>query len=335
MISDELNGQFRSSCEVPVATSMMPAANIPNPREPRTLQLAMRLSLAVGFLMLGTKVFAYWMTGSAAILADAAESVVHVVAVSFAAYSLWLSRKPPDPSHLYGHDRIAFFSAGFEGAMIVLAAVYIVFESIHRLIAGPKLENLGGGALLILAAGLINGALGGYLVWVGKKHGSLIVEADGSHVLTDCLTSFGVLAGLSLTMLTGWLRFDPMVAILVAVDILWMGSKLIRQSVGGLMDEVDPLTQARIRRLLVEMTSAAGVEFHGLRHRNAGNTNWVEFHLLFPKDTSLESAHALATRIEERIQQDSTMRTEVISHLETLEDHHAVHSRGHFEKLDE
>ena len=313
----------------------MAAVHITPPNESRAPQLAMRLSLAVGFLMLATKVFAYWMTGSAAILSDAAESVVHVVAVSFAAYSLWLSRKPPDPSHLYGHDKIAFFSAGFEGAMIVLAAVYIVYESIRRLIAGPKLENLGAGALLVLAAGLINGALGGYLVWVGRRHRSLILEADGRHVLTDCLTSFGVLVGLSLTMLTGWLRFDPMVAILVAVDILWMGSKLIRQSIGGLMDEVDPITQAQIRRLLVEITREAGVEFHGLRHRNAGNTNWVEFHLLFPKNTSLESAHSLATKIEERIQQDSTMRTEVISHLETLEDHHEVHRRGHFEKFDE
>ena len=250
-------------------------------------------------------------------------------------YSLWLSRKPPDPSHLYGHDKIAFFSAGFEGAMIVLAAFYIVYVSIHRLIAAPKLENLGAGALLVLVAGLVNGALGGYLVWVGKKYGSMILEADGKHVLTDSLTSLGVLVGLSLTILTGWLRFDPMVAILVALDILWMGSKLIRQSIGGLMDEVDPTTQAQIRRLLIEMTSEAGVEFHGLRHRNAGNTTWVEFHLLFPKHTSLESAHSLATKIEERIQQDSRMRTEVTSHLETLEDHHDVHSRGHLEKFDE
>jgi cation diffusion facilitator family transporter len=314
---------------------MMAAANIPNPQESRAPQLAMGVSLAVGFFMLGTKVLAYGMTGSAAILSDAAESVVHVVAVSFAAYSLWLSRKPPDPSHLYGHDKVAFFSAGFEGAMIVLAAFYIVYESIRRLIVGPKLENLGAGALLVLVAGLINGALGGYLLWVGKKHGSLILAADGRHVLTDCLTSLGVVVGLGLTILTGWLRFDPIVAILVALDILWMGSKLIRQSIGGLMDEVDPATQAQIRRLLVEMTSEAGVEFHGLRHRNAGNTNWVEFHLLFPKNTSLESAHSLATKIEERIQQDSTMRTEVISHLETLEDHHEVHRRGHFEKFDE
>ena len=313
----------------------MMAADIRNPPESRPPKLAMRVSLAVGFLMLGTKVVAYWMTGSTAILSDAAESVVHVVAVSFATYSLWLSRKPPDRSHLYGHDKVAFFSAGFEGAMIVLAAFYIIYVSIQRLITGPKLENLGTGALLVLVAALVNGALGGYLVWVGKKHGSMIVEADGAHVLTDCLTSLGVLVGLGLTMLTGWRRCDPIVAIFVALDILWMGSKLVRQSIGGLMDEVDPIAQAQIRQLLVEMSSDAGVEFHGLRHRNAGNTNWVEFHLLFPKDTSLESAHALATKIEERIQQDAAMRTEVITHLETLEDHHEIHRRGHFEKFDE
>ena len=311
------------------------AADIPNPQKSRAPQLAMQLSLAVGFLMLATKAYAYWMTGSAAILSDAAESVVHVVAVSFAAYSLWFSRRPPDSSHPYGHDKIAFFSAGFEGAMIVLAAFYIVYESIHRLIVGPKLENLGAGTVLVLVAGLINGALGGYLVWVGKKHGSLIIEANGRHVLTDCLTSLGVVVGLGLTILTGWLRFDPIVAILAALDILWMGSKLIRQAIGGLMDEVDPATLNHIRQILVEMTSEAGVGFHGLRHRNAGNTNWVEFHLIFPKGTSLESAHALATKIEERIRQDSTMKTEVSSHLEPLEDHHAVHTRDHIEKFDE
>jgi cation diffusion facilitator family transporter len=311
------------------------AADIPNPQKSRAPQLAMQLSLAVGFLMLATKAYAYWMTGSAAILSDAAESVVHVVAVSFAAYSLWFSRRPPDSSHPYGHDKIAFFSAGFEGAMIVLAAFYIVYESIHRLIVGPKLENLGAGTVLVLVAGLINGALGGYLVWVGKKHGSLIIEANGRHVLTDCLTSLGVVVGLGLTILTGWLRFDPIVAILAALDILWMGSKLIRQAIGGLMDEVDPATLNHIWQILVEMTSEAGVGFHGLRHRNAGNTNWVEFHLIFPKGTSLESAHALATKIEERIRQDSTMKTEVSSHLEPLEDHHAVHTRDHIEKFDE
>ena len=313
----------------------MSATDITNSPKAQQLQLAMRFSLVAGFFMLATKALAFGMTGSAAILADAAESVVHVVAVSFAAYSLWLSRKPPDPTHHYGHDKIAFFSAGFEGAMIVLAAVFIIYKSIHRLITVPPLENLGAGALLVLVAGVINGALGGYLLWLGKKHGSLIIEADGRHVLTDCLTSFGVLVGLGLTIITGWRRFDPIVALLIALQILWMGSKLIRQSIGGLMDEVDPASRAQIRQLLNDMTSEAGVQFHGLRHRNAGNTTWVEFHLLFPKDTSLESAHSLATRIEERIQQEAKTSTEVISHLEPLEDHRKVHSHGHFEKFDE
>ena len=193
---------------------------------------------------------------------------------------------------------------------------------------------MGAGALLVLAAGILNGALGGYLVWVGRKHGSLILEADGKHVLTDCLTSFGVIVGLGLTILTHWPRLDPIVALIVAVQILWMGMKLIRRSVSGLMDEVDPAIQDRIQQTLNEMTSEAGVEYHGLRHRNAGNTIWVEFHLLFPKATSLESAHALATSIEERIETVSAMRMEVISHLETLEDHHAVHHHQHFEKVE-
>lgn len=304
-------------------------------KEAKRLRLAMRLSLAVGFLMLGMKLFAYFITGSVAILSDAAESVVHVVAVSFAAYSLWPSMQPPDRSHHYGHDKIAFFSAGFEGAMIVLAAVYIVYLSVHKWLVGLRLENLGKGTLLTLAAGLINGGLGGYLIWVGKKHRSLILEANGKHVLTDSWTSFGVVAGLGLALWTGWLALDPLLAILVALNILWTGGKLMRQSVGGLMDEVDPEIESRLRQLLAEMTSQEGVEFHGLRHRNAGSTVWVEFHLLFPKGTSLESAHALATRIEERIAQALGMRAEVISHLETLEDHAEVHARQHFERFPE
>jgi len=297
------------------------------------LTLPMRLSLGVGFLMLATKVFAYWLTGSAAILSDAAESVVHVVAVSFAAYCLWLSSKPADRSHYYGHDKISYFSAGFEGGMIVLAAFYIIYVSVQKWIAGLRIEHLGAGTLLVLAAGLVNGALGGYLVWMGRKHHSLILVANGKHVLTDCWTSLGVIVGLSLALVTGWLHFDPIVAILAALNILWSGGKLMRQSVGGLMDEVDLETETRLRELLNEMTSKLGIEYHGLRHRNAGTTIWVEFHLLFAKGIPLEMAHAQATQIEERIAREFGMRTEVITHLETLEDHHEVHTHEHYEQL--
>jgi cation diffusion facilitator family transporter len=311
---------------------MLPAKTL-SEQDAESLKLPMRLSLLVGFFMLATKVFAYWITGSAAILSDAAESVVHVVAVSFAAYSLWLSLKPADRSHLYGHDKITFFSAGFEGAMIVLAAVYIIFVSIQKWIAGLELQNLGTGTVLVLVAGLINGGLGWYLVRVGKKRGSLILEANGKHVLTDCWTSLGVIVGLTLTLLTGWLPFDPIFAIFVALNILWTGGNLIRKSVGGLMDEVDAETEARILRVLREATEEAGIQFHGLRHRNAGTRIWVEFHLLFRGDISLEAAHAAATRIEERIERELGARAEVISHLETLEDHDRVHAREHYKEL--
>jgi cation diffusion facilitator family transporter len=293
---------------------------------------AMRLSLAVGFFMLASKIAAYWMTGSAAIFSDAAESVVHVVAVSFAVYSLWLSFKPPDRTHLYGHDKISFFSAGFEGAMIVMAAVYIIYVAVQKWMAGLKLEHLGLGTGLIVLASLINGALGFFLIAMGKKHRSLILEANGRHVLTDCWTSIGVVIGLTMAMLTGWLEFDPLVAILVSLNILWSGGQLIRRSIGGLMDEVDPV-EARLKKAVDALTLQHGLQYHGLRHRSTGNTLWVEFHLLFPATTALASAHALATRIEEELEQQWPGRAEVLTHLETLEDHEQVHSHSHFERL--
>ena len=182
-------------------------------QELRAARLAMRMSLAVGVIMLVGKSIAYYMTGSAAILSDFAESVVHVIAVAFAAFSLRLSMKPAAPTFLYGYERISFFSAGFEGAMIVVAAIFILVETIQKWLAGLPLEHLGSGSLLLLGAGMLNAWLGWYLLRIGKRTHSLILEADGKHVLTDCYTSFGVVAGLGLVMLTGWKPFDPLVAI--------------------------------------------------------------------------------------------------------------------------
>ncbi|MCP5117091.1 MAG: cation diffusion facilitator family transporter [bacterium] len=160
----------------------------------------MRLSLAIGILMLISKTAAFWLTGSAAILSDAAESVVHVVAVAFAVFSLWLSTKPADSRFPFGYERITFFSAGFEGALIILAAVTIIYEAIRKWLAGLTLENIGLGAGLILAASLVNAGLGWYLVRVGRRNNSLILEANGKHVLTDSWTSFGVVGGLLLVI---------------------------------------------------------------------------------------------------------------------------------------
>ena len=212
--------------------------------------VAMRLSLIVGILMLFIKGFAYFLTGSTAILSDAAESIVHILAVSFAVYSLGLSLKPADERHMYGHDRISFFSAGFEGAMIIIAALYIIFTAVRKLIVGVEIEQLGIGTIFTAFATFVNALLGFFIIQRGKKHHSLVLIANGKHVLTDSWTSFGVIIGLGLILFTGWLPFDPICAIIVATNILWTGTKLIRQSVGGLMDEIDIDVDAAIRKIL-------------------------------------------------------------------------------------
>lgn len=294
----------------------------------RAQKLAMSLSLATGVLMLVGKVLAYFLTGSAAILSDAAESVVHVAAVAFATFSLSWSVEPADEHHLYGHQKIGFFSAGFEGAMIVLAAFYIIYSAIQKWIAGLALENLGVGTFLVAAAAAINGGLGAFLIWQGKKYKSLILEADGKHVLTDVWTSVGVIVGLLLTMATGWLPFDPILAILVALNILWSGSKLMRRSIAGLLDEVDPAIDERIHGLLQSMLAPPLVGYHGLRHRNLGSSLWIEIHLLYASDTSLEKAHDIATRVESQISRSLPWPAMVISHLEPEDRHDERHNEA-------
>ncbi len=303
------------------------AASGNTPEDARRMRSAMRWSLVVGFFMLIIKTYAFAITGSAAILSDAAESVVHVLAVSFAAYSLRLSLKPADNSHMYGHDRITFFSAGFEGAMIVLAAVYIIFESVRRWITGIQIDELGTGTLFTVAATLINGVLGWFIVSRGKKYNSLVLIANGKHVLTDSWTSLGVIVGLVLILLTGWLPFDPIIAIFVASNILWTGFKLMRQSVSGLMDASDAAVDTKIRNILEREVARFHIDYHGLRHRNAGNKLLIEFHLLFPEGITLAAAHQDATSIERTLRSAFPGITDVISHLEPDSEHDACHQQ--------
>jgi cation diffusion facilitator family transporter len=296
----------------------------------RDARFAMRISLAVGVLMLAGKMTAYLLTGSAAIFSDAAESVVHVVAVAFAVFSLWLSFRPAVPRFQYGYERIAFFSAGFEGTMIVLAAGTIVFTAIQKWRHGLVLDDLGHGVILILAAGLVNGGLGWYLLGMGKRNHSLILEADGKHVLTDSWTSFGVVLGLILVMITGWKPFDPLVAFAIAANILWSGGRLIWQSLQGLLDYSDPKVGHLIRSRLDAICEDAGLEYHGVRFRTTGYRQIIEVHLLFPHTMSLGEAHRLATLVEERLALDLEMPSEVTTHLESLEDHSEVHRVQHY-----
>jgi len=286
---------------------------------------AIKLSFAFGILMLVIKWYAYNITGSSAILSDAAESVVHIVGVGFAVFSLWLSLKPADDSHPYGHDKINYFSAGFEGALIVLAAFYIIYISVTRLIVGIELTNIDKGTYFTLAASIINLFLGLFILRKGKKTNSLILVANGKHVLTDSWTSFGVVAGLFLTWITGWLPFDPIVAILAAMNILWSGGKLIRQSAGGLMDEGNEKIANLIKEILNEKIKEKQLAYHELRYRESGNIVWIEFHLLFPQSMLLKDAHQCATEIENYIGSKLESTVNITTHLEPMEVHEEIH----------
>jgi cation diffusion facilitator family transporter len=293
-------------------------------------RFAMRISLIVGVFMLVGKVAAYFMTHSAAIFSDAAESVVHVIAVGFAAFSLRLSTRPAAPQFLYGYERITFFSAGFEGAMIIVAGVAILVESIRKWMAGLQLDHLGAGTLLLVFAGGLNALLGFYLLRTGRRNHSMILEADGKHVLTDSWTSFGVVGGLLLVLVTGWKPFDPLIAIAVAINIFWSGGLLVWRSAVGLLDYSDPNAGRKIREKLDTICSELAIQYHGVRFRTTGYRQIVEVHLLFPQMTPVSEAHRVATILEERLPAELGMPAEVMTHLESLEDHADVHREEHY-----
>jgi cation diffusion facilitator family transporter len=300
------------------------------PSSIRETRSAMKLSLAFGVLMLAGKTAAFLLTGSPAIYSDAAESVVHIFAVGFAGFSLWLSQKPADENHLFGHERISFFSAGFEGALIGLAAVTIIATVVREWQAGLQMRQLSAGAAIVAAAAIINALLGWYLVRTGRRTRSMILEANGVHILTDSWTSFGVVGGLCLVLITGWKPFDPLAAIGVALNILWSGGRLIWRSVSGLMDWADPATGRQLRARMDAVCTEMGIQYHGVRFRSTGHRIVVVVHLLFPQKITLGEAHRRATEVERRLAEGLDFPVEVITHLEALEDHREIHGEGDY-----
>ena len=283
----------------------------------------MNLSLVAALVLLGVKVTGAVMTGSSAIYSDAAESVVHFLAVAFACSALRLSVKPADETHHFGHDKVSFLSAGFEGAMISSAAMLIFYEAVRQFLFGVEIRNLGFGLAVTAFAAGINLILGLSLVAVGKKSGSPLVRANGMHVLTDVWSSIAVLIGLGLYHATEWVWWDPVVAILVACNILRVGIRLMRESLGGLLDEADPLIENRVRDLLDREVRSMGLSYHNFRHRHSGRTHWVEFHLVFDDHLSVGEAHEQATRLEAMVADLLSPDGRVISHLEPRSCEHA------------
>ncbi|NJD22823.1 MAG: cation transporter [Melioribacter sp.] len=259
------------------------------------------LSLSVGIGMFVAKISAYFLTGSSAIFSDAAESVVHVAATSMALYSIYLSSKPADESHLYGHGNIEFFSAGIEGLLIIIAAITIIYYAANDLIHGVTTKSLDIGTIIIAFAGAINLFLGLYLVKKGKATNSLTLIADGKHVLTDSYTSIGVVIGLILVLLTGFLLLDPLIAILVALNILVTGYKLIRESIGGLMNETDRQTLETISGILKNIRKDYWIDIHHLRFWKSGDMVVIDFHFLLPYFFTIKESHLEENYIEKKL----------------------------------
>jgi cation diffusion facilitator family transporter len=256
------------------------------------------LSLVVSTFLLGAKFLTYHLTHSSAVLSDALETIINVVAGAFALLSVWMSAKPPDQEHPYGHGKIEYFSAGFEGALIIVAAAGIFYTGIQYLHHPRILPNLEEGLIILLGATVINLALAIGLVRVGRRTNSITLIADGKHILTDVYTSVGVLAGLVLVYWTGRLWLDGAVACLVGLNILVTGTQLVRQAFSRLMDASDPSLLSTITDVLEHHRRHEWIDIHQLRAWQAGHLIHVDLHLVLPKDLSMDRGHAEAKAVE-------------------------------------
>ncbi|WP_288941043.1 cation diffusion facilitator family transporter [uncultured Roseovarius sp.] len=266
-----------------------------------TLKLAVG-SLIVGALVLALKALAWWLTGSVALLSDALESTVNVATAIAALVAIQVAAKPADATHPFGHHKAEFFSAVLEGVMIVIAALLILKEAYHGFTAPRSITAPVEGLLLNGGATVLNGVWAWVLVTRGRALRSPALVADGRHLFTDVLTSGGVALGIVLALVTGWWVLDPLMATLVAVNILWSGWKVITQSLSGLMDEAVPDEDlTRIREVISEHGGGA-VEAHDLRTRHAGRATFIEFHLVVPGEMSVFDAHEICDRLEAALQ---------------------------------
>jgi cation diffusion facilitator family transporter len=278
------------------------------------------LSVAAALATIGLKMWAWWVTGSVGLLSDALESLVNLAAALMALWMLRLAASPPDEAYPYGLSKAEYFSAAIEGALIVLAAGGIVYAAIPRLIAPEPLEApvLGLGATIV--ATLINLGAGAALMRAGQRYDSIALEADGRHLMTDVWTSAGVIAGVGLVYLTGWLRLDPLIALAVAVHIVWIGVSLVRRSVAGLLDAaIGEEDQREVTKIFGEYARRYGVKFHAFRTRRAGVRRFISFHLLVPDEWSVSQAHRLSEEIEERIR-SLVANAGVFVHIEPISD---------------
>ncbi|MFH1184469.1 MAG: cation diffusion facilitator family transporter [Chloroflexota bacterium] len=277
------------------------------------------LSIAAALLTIGLKSLAFVLTNSVGLLSDAMESGVNLVAAIMALSMLTIAARPPDEEHAFGHSKAEYFSSGVEGALILVAAASITWTAVGRLLAPRPIEGLGLGIALSTAASLINLGVAYVLVQAGRRYHSITLEADAQHLMTDVWTSAGVLVALGVVTVTRWQILDPLIAIGVAINIIWSGVGLVRRSVLGLMDTAIPAAdQSKVAEIL-DRQATAGLRYHDLRTRQAGAQQFISVHVLVPGKWSVQRGHDLLETIESEIR-EALPRALVTTHLEPVED---------------
>jgi cation diffusion facilitator family transporter len=277
------------------------------------------LSIGAAVVTIGLKTTAYLITGSVGLLSDAVESLVNLLGGIMALAMLTIAARPADEDHAYGHGKAEYFSSGLEGGLILVAAISIAVAAVMRLITPKPLEELGVGLAVSLAASVVNLVVALLILRAGRKHNSITLEANAKHLLTDVWTSVGVVAGIALVVVTGWQWLDPVVALLVAANIIWTAMGIMRRSVGGLMDVSISATDLDAVRKIFQCYDADGVKFHALRTRQSGAQRFISVHVLVPGDWTVQRGHELLERIEADIRA-AVSDAVVFTHLESLDD---------------
>ncbi len=290
-----------------------------SPMPPPSLTRYAWLSIAAAIATILLKVVAWRLTGSVGLLSDAIESLVNLAGASMALWMLTLAALPPDQDHAHGHGKAEYFSSAFEGFLILLAAASIGYTSIERLSNPQPLQAVAAGLLVSVLASVVNLAAARILMAAGRAHNSITLEADAQHLMTDVWTSLGVIGGVGLVWLSGWLWLDPAIALLVAANIVWTGWKLMQRSAAGLMDVSLPAEKLEQLESLLAGYREQGLAFHALRTRQAGRRAFVILHVLVPGDWTVQRGHDWAERIEADIRL-ALPHAHVTTHLEPLED---------------
>lgn len=296
------------------------------PSTPAKLTRYAWLSVAAAVVTIVMKLGAYQLTGSVGLLSDAAESVVNLVAAFVALAALHVAAKPADDEHQFGHAKAEYFSAALEGVMIFVAAVFILWTAVPRLLEPAELDNVGAGLAISVAASAVNGAVALVLLRAARRHSSITLEADGRHLITDVVTSVGVVAGVVIVAVTGWLRLDPIIAIAVGCNIIWTGWTLVRRSIDALLDRALPPEDMETVQGVLDGFAAGGVEFHDVRTRMAGRQRFITMAVRVPGDWSVSRGHDVCEAVELRLK-ERLGHAGVDTHLEPIGVVHAIPGR--------